>query len=474
MVFHSRCDMSQIAIDLTESMIVDSVYLAGEIIDFSRKKDKILVKSDFSFNDIFEVIVFYRGKPVISKNLPWEGGFVWENKLDSSTQVGVACQMDGASIWWPNKDDLSDEVDSMRMSFIVEKPYSVISNGQLEGVRDLGMRKQFDWFVENPINNYNITINVAEYEHFKHSFSGLGGDLNIDYHVLPMNVELAKVHFKQVDSVLRFLEKKFGPYPFYGDGYKLVETSYLGMEHQSCISYGNRYKKGYLGYFPSDIDFDFIIFHETAHEWWGNSVSMKDRSDMWIHESFATYSEVLYTEEIYGYQKMLIYLDVQKQKILNKEPIVTNNPTTTDIYYKGSWMIHTLRTIFQNDTLWENLMRGLQLEFKHDVVNTSDIIQYIQTYIDYDLTYFFQQYLYETELPILNYFISKKGKQYFLNFRWDAISGFDMPILVSSDKKNYQWIYPNNIWRKVDLDLIDLNDFKIADHLFLFDLLKVE
>ena len=158
MVFHSGCDISQIVIDLTESMIVDSVYLSGELIDFFRKKDKILVKSDFSLNDIFEVIVFYRGKPVISKNLPWDGGFVWENKLDSSTQVGVACQMDGASIWWPNKDDLSDEVDSMRMSFIVEKPYSVISNGQLEGVRDLGMRKQFDWFVENPINNYNVTI----------------------------------------------------------------------------------------------------------------------------------------------------------------------------------------------------------------------------------------------------------------------------------------------------------------------------
>ena len=159
MVFHSRCDINQIVIDLTESMTVDSVYLSGKLINFSREKDKILVKSDSLFNDIFEVIVFYRGKPVISQNLPWEGGFVWRNKFDGSTQVGVACQMTGASIWWPNKDDLSDEVDSMRMSFIVDKPYSVISNGQLEGVRDLGMRKQFDWFVKNPINNYNITIN---------------------------------------------------------------------------------------------------------------------------------------------------------------------------------------------------------------------------------------------------------------------------------------------------------------------------
>ena len=171
MVFHSRCDINQIVIDLTESMTVDSVYLSGKLINFSREKDKILVKSDSLFNDIFEVIVFYRGKPVISQNLPWEGGFVWRNKFDGSTQVGVACQMTGASIWWPNKDDLSDEVDSMRMSFIVDKPYSVISNGQLEGVRDLGMRKQFDWFVKNPINNYNITINFSEYEHFKHSFS---------------------------------------------------------------------------------------------------------------------------------------------------------------------------------------------------------------------------------------------------------------------------------------------------------------
>ncbi len=330
--------------------------------------------------------------------------------------------------------------------------------------------------VNNPINNYNVTINIADYANFKDTLLGLEGLLLLDYYVLKEHLDTAKIHFKQVKPMLHVFEKLFGPYPFYEDGYRLVETSYLGMEHQSCISYGNKFMQGYLGNFPDKIDFDFIIIHETAHEWWGNSISMCDVKDMWIHESFATYSEALYVEELYGYGQMLQYLNYQKNKISNYEPIVNNFHQNTDMYYKGSWMLHMLRVLLKNDVKWYNILKGLQLEFRHKIVNTNDVTQYIKKYYERDLNPFFKQYLFHHKLPVFEYFFTVIDNEILLNYRWDAIvDDFDMPLLVNVNSQNKnEWIYPTLQWNEIYLNNIDTVGFNMAESLFLIEMKKIK
>jgi len=223
------------------------------------------------------------------------------------------------------------------------------------------------------------------------------------------------------------------------------------------------------------MDFDFIILHETAHDWWGNNVSMQNRSDMWIHEAFATYSEALYVEDFYGYEDMLMYLQYQKKYILNKDAIINDNHTTTDMYYKGSWMLHTLRTVLQNDNMWNDILKGIQLKFRHQTVNTNDIIKYIEQHSSLDLSAFFHQYLYESSLPVFEYYFTKKRKKYFLHFKWNANSSdFDMPVLVTINGDSYSWIYPNNRWKKTELINVNPESFSISDQLLLFDIRKVK
>ncbi|MAQ70412.1 MAG: hypothetical protein CMD23_04885 [Flavobacteriales bacterium] len=487
---YSGCEvLDVIDIDLASTMTVDSVFFEwgglsdtltlSHKINFIRKSDKIsLSLRDFNIHlihDNFVITVFFHGKPQIAKNPPWDGGFVWTLDTDSLHWVGVACQNQGASLWWPTIDSLVQE-PRVRMSFIVEEPYFIVSNGQLDTIQNLPNQKRlFEWGVQNPINNYNVTVNIANYKHFKDTLIGDGGVLDMDYYVLPQNLELAKTHFQQVNPMMHFFEKKFGPFPFYEDGYKLVETAYLGMEHQSCISYGNQYKKGYLGSYPKDIDFDFIIIHETAHEWWGNSVSMETRRDMWIHEAFATYSEALYVENFYGYDNMLTYLEHQKKRIINKDPIVICSHSTTDMYYKGSWMLHTLRTVFNNDALWFDLLKGIQFTFKHKTVNTNSLIKYIQENSVYDVSSFFQQYLFESEIPVFQYFFKKRRGNYFLYFKWSAKSDlFNMPLLAKININGYTWIYPEEKWQKIQLQGILPVDFDVPENLFLIDVLKVK
>jgi aminopeptidase N len=399
---------------------------------------------------------------------------VWTQDSSNLDWIGMACQKESGSIWFPSKHHLSDEPDSMRISFSVPSPYVAVSNGTLVSVtKDYENNEYnvFEWLVKNPINNYNVTFNIANYAHFEDVFMGDAGILQLDYYVLPDHLYLAKQHFKQVKPMLKVFEHIFGPYPFYDDGYKLVETSYLGMEHQSCISYGNKFMKGYLGSFPANIDFDFIIIHETAHEWWGNSVSMENERDMWIHESFATYAEALYVEKIYGYNDMLTYLTYQKDKILNKEPIVNDKHSTTDMYYKGSWILHTLRTVLNNDVIWMDVLKGLQLNFRHQIVNTIDVIEYIEQEYKYNLDAFCKQYFYSHKLPVFEYFFTEEHNIVLLNFKWNSVSpDFDMPLLVKINQHDtYTWIYPNKEWKTVELIGINIADFKVADELLLLD-----
>ena len=465
-----------IQVDLYDNFIVDSILFLDKKSVFKHQDDIITIYiTDSLINkEKYILKIFYKGNPVIAKRPPWNGGFVWEKDKNGSPWVGVACQGDGASLWWPNHDVLYDEPDSVRMTLIVPENLQGISNGNLISTKDTIINQSnksvFVWETLNPINNYNITLNIADYISFSDTLDGHQGFLDLDYFVLKDDFLKAKDHFKQVKPMLHFFEKKFGPYPFYLDGFCLVQTPYLGMEHQSCIAYGNEFKKGYLGYFPGQIDFDFIIIHEAAHEWWGNSVSMGDISDMWIHESFATYAEALYVEEMYGYDNMLLYLNDQKKRIKNKHPIKSDIFSSTDMYYKGSWMLHTLRTYFQNDSIWNNVIKGLQLEFKHEIVNTHDIVNYIESHFyDKDLSVFFNQYLFQSELPVFEYSIYKKKKKYFLKYRWDAVYGFDMPLLVKINKQDYDWIYPDKNWKEIELMDMQEDDFKIAEDLFLID-----
>ena len=474
MEFKKKCKIDTFNLDLAENMIVDSILILNQKTDFIRKKNSVLIPNYFKEIDDFVITVFYKGKPQIAKKPPWDGGFVWSKDSNNLNWVGVACQMDGASIWWPTKDDLADEPDSLRMTFIVKKPYLVVANGQLESVNDYSDKRSFSWFVKNPINSYNVTFNIAQYRHFNDTLEAELGDLSMDYYVLDEHFELAKQHFVQVDSVIHIFEGQFGPYPFYEDGYKLVESPYLGMEHQSCIAYGNKYMKGYLGNYPEDIDFDFIIIHETAHEWWGNSISMKSERDMWIHESFATYAEALYVENFYDYNKMLVYLNFQKQRIKNNYPIVSSLHFDTDMYYKGSWVLHTLRTILSDDLKWFNILRGLQLTFYHQNVNTEEIIDYIKAHVEYDLDAFFDQYLFSKQIPVLEYSIKKRKNKYFLRFRWNDVQvNFNMPLLVQLQPNISEWIYPNTKWQEIDLEN-DIDTLYVENDLFLINVLKVK
>ncbi len=473
--FQKQCPVDTFLLSLVDNFIVDSILLYNEKVKFLRKDDKIIIPNTNLELDSFVFKVFYQGLPPIAKNPPWEGGFVWDKDYQGLDWVGVACQQEGASLWWPNNENLSDEPDSVKMSFLIEHPYEIVSNGRLRKIKKYNQKQLFEWFVSNPINNYNITFNIGVYSHFNETFQGQKGDLDLDFYVLPENIDVAKQHFLQVQPMLHTFETIFGPYPFYEDGYKLVETPYLGMEHQSCIAYGNNFQKGYLGRFPEDIDFDFIIIHETAHEWWGNNVSMQNRRDMWIHEAFATYAEALYVESLYDYDKMLIYLNYQRKFIMNHYPIMADNHSGTDMYYKGAWMLHTLRMILKDDSMWFDILKGLQIEFKHSTVNTDDIIHYIESSCECDLLAFFQQYLYQSDLPDFEYFITRKRNKYFLNFKWSScVSDFNMPILVTISDNLYDWIHPTTDWKKIELLNINEEDFKVSDDMFLIDVIKIK
>ncbi|MFT5918987.1 MAG: aminopeptidase N [Granulosicoccus sp.] len=475
--FTATSTFDSLQIDLFENMEVDSIAFEGKALEYNReftavyvKMGRTIMKSEQAY---FEV--FYHGSPIIAKNAPWDGGFVWKKDFQGNPWVGVACEGDGASLWWPNKDHLSDEPDSMRISLTVPDSLMGVCNGDLISVDTLGADLKYNWLVRYPINSYNVTINVADYVHFDDVHINENGDsLRLDYYVLPDNLEKAKAQFKQVNETLKCFETAFGSYPFFKDGYALVETAYLGMEHQGAIAYGNKYEKGYRGRFTGDLDFDYIIIHETGHEWWGNSVSATDVADLWIHESFCTYSEAVFVECKYGYDKMLEYLIYQKEFINNNSPIqgpmhVNKHGNATDMYYKGSWMIHTLRNVLGVDHIFKPLLKELALNFFHQTVNADDVINFINGKTDDDLTGFFEQYLTVKEVPVLEYRV--KRRKFF--YRWRAIEGFNMPVELSMGEIDRFRINPTSEWASIEFKPKMLRSLKFRTDLFLFEAEKV-
>lgn len=472
MVFRAATDFEVMQTDLFRNMHIHGITLNETPVAYQREYNAVFVHAgrQVSKGSVSIMKIKYSGKPAPAKLPPWDGGFVWQTDNHGNPWIGVACEGTGASLWWPNKDHLSDEPDSMRIHIIVPDTLMAVSNGLLTGIREAGPGwKQYDWRVSYPINNYNVTLNIGKYAHFADTYEGDGYLLRLDYYVLPDNLDKAARQFGQVKPMLRCFEKYFGRFPFWRDGYKLVETPYLGMEHQSAIAYGNSYMTGYAGidYSRIGLDFDYIIIHESGHEWWGNAVSCSDLADLWIHEGFCTYSEALYVECMHGYQTALDYVNAKKLEVENKEPVIgpyhINREGSSDMYNKGMLMLHTLRHVIDNDSLWFAIIRGIIDEFSYKSTTSAAIENYISRKAGRDLGNFFDQYLRHANIPVLEY----SRKKALLKYRWVAdVAGFNMPVKATTAPGTFTWIYPTTYWQEMTIALPKKEPFQIAERLF--------
>ena len=389
---------------------------------------------------INSVKVYYEGNPKEAVRAPWDGGLSWTRDSNGKHFAATSCQGIGASIWWPNKDHMYDEVDSMLISVNVPKGLMNISNGRLTKIEEFEDTNTYHWYVSNPINNYGVNINIGDYVEFSEVYEGEKGKLDMIYYVLRDNIERAKTQFKDAVKMMDAFEYWFGPYPFYEDSFKIVEVPYLGMEHQSSITYGNKYMKGYLGRDLSrtgwGLKFDYIIIHEAGHEWFANNITYKDIADMWIHESFTTYSENLFLDYHYGKEASSEYVIGTRAGISNSAPMIGPygvNQRGSDIYSKGANVLHTIRQIANSDEKWRMILRGLNKDFYHQTVETKQIENYISDKMGYDLSTFFDQYLRTTNIPVFEY----KLNDGLLEYKWtNVVDGFKMPIeLFVGDEK---------------------------------------
>ena len=389
---------------------------------------------------INSVKVYYEGNPKEAVRAPWDGGLSWTRDSNGKHFAATSCQGIGASIWWPNKDHMYDEVDSMLISVNVPKGLMNISNGRLTKIEEFEDTNTYHWYVSNPINNYGVNINIGDYVEFSEVYEGEKGKLDMIYYVLRDNIERAKTQFKDAVKMMDAFEYWFGPYPFYEDSFKIVEVPYLGMEHQSSITYGNKYMKGYLGRDLSrtgwGLKFDYIIIHEAGHEWFANNITYKDIADMWIHESFTTYSENLFLDYHYGKEASSEYVIGTRAGISNSAPMIGPygvNQRGSDIYSKGANVLHTIRQIANSDEKWRMILRGLNKDFYHQTVETKQIENYISDKMGYDLSTFFDQYLRTTNIPVFEY----KLNEGLLEYKWtNVVDGFKMPIeLFVGDEK---------------------------------------
>ncbi|WP_437824175.1 M1 family metallopeptidase [Tenacibaculum mesophilum] len=398
------------------------------------------------------VDVYYEGKPKEAIRAPWDGGFSWKKDSNGNHFVATSCQGLGASVWWPNKDHMYDEVDSMAISVRVPKNLMDVSNGRLRNIeKHNDDTTTYHWFVDNPINNYGVNVNIGDYVHFSEKYQGEGGALDMNYYVLRDNLKKAKKQFKDAPKMMKAFEHWFGKYPFYEDGFKLVEVPYLGMEHQSSVTYGNQYKNGYLGRDLSGtgwgLKFDFIIIHEAGHEWFANNITNVDIADMWIHESFTAYSENLFLDYYYGKKASAEYVIGTRSSIQNDIPIIgnynVNDEGSGDMYYKGANMLHTIRQLVNDDEKWRQILRGLNADFYHKTVTTQEIEKYMIEKSGIDLSKVFDQYLRTVKIPELEYTIENNT----LKYRWNnVVGGFNMPIKVTVDGKD-ELLKPSDNWQ---------------------------
>lgn len=447
--FTATQDLKRLQFDLFENMKIRRVVYQGKNLPFKREFNAVFIDFPVTIKkgNRQRFTVYYEGHPTIARQAPWDGGFVFSKDAAGKPWVGVAVQGFGASSWWPTKDHQADEVDSMLISVTVPKGLMDVSNGRLRSAEPMpGNQTRYNWFVSYPINNYNVTVNVADYAHFSDSsFVGARGRLSLDYFVLRENVEKARAQFSaDVRPMLKCFEDWFGPYPFYRDGFKLIETPYLGMEHQSAVAYGNQYKKGYLGKDLSGtglgMDWDYIIVHESGHEWFGNNITSKDLADMWIHEAFTMYSEGLFIECSKGKEAGARYIAGLRQSIENKSPIIgpynVNKEGSGDMYNKGANMLQTIRAVIGDDQQWKQILRGLNSEFGLKTTTTAQVVAFFNKQTGLDLTGIFDQYLKYPGIPVLELQDRGDGTT---AYRWKAdVKNFRMPVRVRTEQSG-EW-----------------------------------
>ncbi|MFT7250783.1 MAG: aminopeptidase N [Flavobacterium sp.] len=442
-------ETKKIQLDLFENMTIDSIVFNKKKLTYKRDNDAVFINfnSTLPQNSSQKLRFYYSGKPIIAKNAPWDGGFVFKKDNNGKDFIAVAVQGTGASLWYPVKDSQTDEPDKgATIKVAVPNGLMNVSNGRFKGQEDLkNGYTRWDWEVINPINTYSITVNIADYVHIHDNLNGL----DLDYYVLRQNEEKAKVHFEaDVKPMMNCFQQKFGQYPFYEDGYKLVETPYLGMEHQSAVAYGNQYKKGYMGRDLSGtgigLSFDFITIHETGHEWFGNSITSKDIADMWIHEAFTTYSESVFLECTQGYELAQKYINGQAKNILNDKPVIgfygVNKEGSGDMYNKGALMLNTLRHITNNDSKWWTMLLKYSNTYKKQIIDTKTVIDFFSQELGHDMTPFFNQYLKHTTIPVL---VLKKHKNTF-KYKWQTDEpNFEMPIEIEINGINKRVLVTN-------------------------------
>ncbi|MFC7443798.1 Peptidase M1 family protein [Mesoflavibacter sp. HG96] len=445
-------------IDLQPPLQLTKVTQNGEQLDIKHDGNAhfVTLKNTQKIGEVNSIVAYYEGQPREAVRAPWDGGISWKKDKNGNHFIASSCQGLGASVWWPNKDHMYDEVDSMLISVNVPEKLTNVSNGRLRKVEQKDdQTKTYHWFVNNPINNYGVNINIGDYANFSEVYKGEKGNLDMNYYVLNYNLDKAKTHFTDAPKMMKAFEHWFGPYPFYEDSFKLVEVPYLGMEHQSSVTYGNQYLKGYLGNDLSGtgwgLKFDFIIIHEAGHEWFANNITNVDIADMWIHESFTAYSESLFLDYYYGKQAASEYVIGTRRSIQNDRPLIghynVNNEGSGDMYYKGANMLHTLRTMVNNDEKWRQILRTLNKKFYHQTVTTQQIENCLAEETGLDLTGFFNQYLRTTKIPVFEYKVENKT----LKFRFsNTVDNFKMPLLINIVEKEH-WINPTNEWKTIKI-----------------------
>lgn len=449
---------SVMQLDLQDPMKITKVVYEKNELKF--KKDGNAWYVDFpasiSTGSSKEIAVYFEGNPQSARNAPWDGGFSWKKDDNGKDFIATSCQGLGASVWWPCKDHMYDEPENMWIRVTAPGHLTAVANGRLKKTeKHKNNTKTFHWYVSNPINNYGVNINIGDYVLFSEKFNGEKGILECDYYVLSYNLEKARKHFQDVPLMLKAFEYWFGPYPFYEDSYKLVEVPYLGMEHQSSVTYGNKYQKGYLGRDRSKsgwgLKFDYIIIHESGHEWFANSITYQDIADMWIHEGFTAYSENLFLDYHFGKQASSEYVIGTRSEIKNDKPLIgsygVNQEGSGDMYTKGANMLHTLRQLVNDDEKWRELLRGLNKKFYHQVVTTQQVEKYLSDGTGINLQPFFDQYLRDVRIPVLEYVFD--GDTY--RYRWsNCVKDFEMKVRVVVNNSE-KWISPTTSWKSIDM-----------------------
>ncbi len=444
----SKKDLNKLQIDLSENLNIKKITHKNQELSFSREFDAVLVNfiSTIKKDSIFEFTVFYEGTPQSADNPPWAGGFTWSKDKEGRDWVAVSCEGEGARIWWPNKDHITAEGDSVRMSYTVPSNMVAVGNGKLKNIKTENDKSTYEWFVSNPINNYNISVQIGNYVAVQDTFIKDNTTHFMDHYVLDYNSELASNYFKQAKEIIRFYEKFFGDYQWYNDGYKLIEVPYLGMEHQSAVTYGNGFSI-YNGVrsksWPMYGVVDPLIIHETGHEWFGNSVTASDPTHIWIHEGLQVYSEAIYFEDKFdSYEVGVHYLNSLKNRIANEIPIVGNENENHwalhgDTYMKGAWVMHTLRSVIDDDQIWFQILKEFMVENAKSFANTRDFFNKVNQRTGKDLWYFAEQYFYTPYQPHLEYY--QTDSEFF--YRWKNVNdNFIMPLgfLINGEEKRYK------------------------------------